>query len=483
MTPDLVEASIATLQSALARGESTSYDLVGRYLRRIDAYNTRGPCLAAYLILNPDALSTASELDEERRAKGARGPLHGIPIAVKDNYAMAGLPMTAGSAALRGLVAQEDAFVVSRLREAGAVILGKTNLHELAAGITTVGSAGGATRNPYNPERNPGGSSGGTAAAVAANLCTVAMGSDTCGSIRIPAAQCSLVGLRPSQGLTSRAGIVPLSLTQDVVGPLARSISDLAVVLDTIVGEDPNDPNTAVARNRRFGFVDALDASAIKGARIGRLDTLFSTGPADTPVADVVHAALKRAENAGAEVVAVTLPQLDSLLDLGFTVLLGEVADDLADFLRRNPTAPVRSLAELLATGCVHPEVEPVLVAAINTQRRNGSEYKAAIKSRSTLRDGLMRLMDTHKLDALAYPTIRRTAAPIGEFQDGSNAHAGANSGLPAISLPAGWTDDGMPVGLELLARPFDDERLVSLAYSLEQHGPQRRPPATTPEL
>src|SRR6185436_16036061 len=244
---DVAEATIDQPQQAMAAGQVTSAQLVDLYFARIDAYDKTGPKLNAILWLNPRARAEAEALDRERAARGPRGPLHGIPIVIKDNYDTADMPTPAGSKALDGAMAARDAFQVRKLREAGAVIVGKTNLHEFARGITTISSLGGQTRNPYDPTRNPGGSSGGTGAAVAANFAAAGMGSDTCGSIRIPAANNNLVGLRGTQGLSSRTGIVPLSSTQDIGGPIARSIPDLAVMLDAVVGADPADASTAVS--------------------------------------------------------------------------------------------------------------------------------------------------------------------------------------------------------------------------------------------
>ena len=260
---EVAEASIAEEQTAMTEGRVTSKALVQAYLRRIEAFDQHGPRLNALITLNPNALREAEALDRERAAKGPRGPLHGIPVIVKDNYSTADMQTTAGTMALLGFVPASDAFQVRKLREAGAVIIGKSNLHELASGITTVGSAFGHTRNPYDPSRNPGGSSGGTAAAIASSFAAAGMGSDTCGSIRIPSSFNNLVGLRTTKGLSSIAGIVPLSTTQDVGGPLARSVADLAAMLDSTVGEDPADPATHLSAGQsRPKFMDALNAGA-----------------------------------------------------------------------------------------------------------------------------------------------------------------------------------------------------------------------------
>lgn len=480
---NLVEQSIEQLQLEMVEGRLSARSLTQRYLDRIDAYDHQGPSLNAVTHISPDALREADALDKERVERGPRGLLHGIPILVKDNMDVAGMQTTAGSKALGGLIAEQDAFVIRKLREAGAVILGKTNLHELAAGITTVSSAGGRTRNPYDPERNPGGSSGGTGAAVAANLAAFGTGSDTCGSIRIPAAQNSLVGLRPTQGLTSLSGIVPLCARQDVVGPIARTVRDLAIALDVMVGVDENDPSTRVARGRVPQFFARLDGADVRSCRIGRLETLFGQEPGDEEVASVVRATLDQLESLGAEIVPVEIPQLVDLLDFGFNVILGDLADDLEGYLAAHEQPPIRTLAELLATGSVHPEVAPILQAATNDAIRSTPAYREAIENRARIRQLLEETLASHRLDALAYPTILRVAAPLGEAQLGSNANASADSGLPAISLPAGFDHAGHPIGLELLGPVLADAELVALAAAIERALPTRRPPSSSPEL
>lgn len=479
----LVDTSITALQQAMTQGEVTAEGLVEGYQARIQAYDSQGPELNAVRLLNPGALQEARDLDRERKQKGPRGPLHGIPILVKDNYDVAGLPTTAGSLALEGLVAEQDAFVIERLREAGVVTLAKTNLHELAAGITSISSAGGRVRNPYDTTRNPGGSSGGTGSGVAASLGAIGLGSDTCGSIRIPAAFNSCVGLRATQGVTSRRGVVPLCLTQDVVGPIARTVTDLALVLDAMVGEDAADSQTERVRGRRFGFAAALRGATLKGRRIGRLDTLFGSEPEDQAVAKVAATYLARAEALGAEIVPVEIPELIPLLDLSFSVILGELPGDLEAYLATHPSAPVKNLSELMETGLVHPEAAPVLMAAAREAIRKLDVFSEQMANREKVRDLIERQLDAAGLDVFAYPPILRTPEKLGIEQPGSNAHTSANSGLPAISFPAGFTTDGLPVGLEFLGRSFADEDLVAMAFAMEQGAPARRAPTTTPEL
>ena len=300
----------------MTAGRTTARDIAAAHLARITAYDKQGPTINALIALNPRALEDADALDRERRERGPRGPLHGIPLVIKDNYETADMPTTGGSVALAGFRPGRDAVQVAKLRAAGAVILGKTNLHELAAGIITISSLGGQTRNPYDLARTPGGSSGGTAAAVAASFAMGGMASDTCGSIRIPAANNNLFGLRGTLGLSSRTGIIPLSHTQDIGGPLARTVTDLALLLDATVGDDPADAITAGGRDRRpESFRDGLSAGALKGTRIGVLKNLFGAAPEDAEVSGIVRKALDEMKAQGAEIVEITIPGLDEVVD------------------------------------------------------------------------------------------------------------------------------------------------------------------------
>lgn len=458
VTDDERHFEIIELTSAMASGAATSEALLHACLERIDALDQQGPSLNAIAYLDPDAAENARILDRERADGRIRGSLHGIPILIKDNHDVAGWPTHAGCRGLEGLVAERDAEVVARLRAAGALLFGKTNLHELAAGITTVSSAHGATRNPYDPSRNPGGSSGGSSAAVAAGFAPVAMGSDTCGSIRVPAAHCSLYGLRVTQDMTPMQGVVPLSLTQDVLGPLARNPSDLAMVLDVIT-----EPPLATT------WTASLHDGQFKGTRIGRLTQLFDDHAEATEICAVVDRALDEMKSMGAEIIDLDLPELSNLLDENFLVILGDIANDLQGYFDAHPTAPVDSLEALFATNSIHPEVAPVIAGALSAPIRQSPEYAEAIGNRARLREEVVRAMDANRISALAYPPILRTAALLGEVQEGSNASLSANSGLPAISMPAGFSADGLPIGIELLARPREDAWLLALAQ--QWHG------------
>jgi Asp-tRNA(Asn)/Glu-tRNA(Gln) amidotransferase A subunit family amidase len=478
---DVRERSITDLQQALESRRTSADELVRRYLERVEAYDTRGPALTAMITLNPGALDEAAALDAERRERGARGPLHGIPIVIKDNFEVAGLPMTGGSLALEGFVPDRDAFMVAKLRAVGAIVLGKTNLHELAYGITSISSAGGQTRNPYDPTRNPGGSSGGTGAAVAASFAAAGMGSDTCGSIRIPAAHNNLYGLRGTAGLSSRRGMIPLSNTQDIGGPLARTVTDLAIMLDATVGPDPEDPMTLVgsARPSRT-FMGAIGESSLRRIRIAALPSLFGSAPEDAEVTTVVRGALSRLSELGAEVFDREMSDLQALMQ-GTSLITFEFKFNLLDYLARHPGAPVHSLAEILASGRYHAAVEGVFRRAEAVAARDGDAYHQALERRRTLKAAVLAFMEANQLDALAYPTIRRKAAVAGQGQAGSNCSLSPATDLPALSMPAGFTPDGLPVGLELLGRPWRDAELLTIAYAYERLAQPRRAPPHTP--
>ncbi len=480
---EVTEATITEMQAAMAAGTVSSVDLVDAYLARIVAYDRQGPRLNAIVLINPGAREEAAALDQERRDQGPRGPLHGIPIILKDNYDTADMPTTAGSVALAGFVPARDGFQVRKLRQAGAVILAKSNLHEMAMGITTVSSLGGPTLNPYDLARNPGGSSGGTGAAIAASFAAVGMGSDTCGSIRIPSSQNNLVGLRPTKGLSSISGIIPLSHSQDVGGPLARSVTDLAIVLDATMGADPDDPATSILDDyESASFSDSLDATSLRGARFGKLNALFEGRAAEGAVIRVVNEAIAHIAAQGAEVVDVTVPGLQDLTRKA-SVINYEFKHDFIDYLAANPGAPVASLTDVLERGLYHQALEARFRLRERVGTRDGADYRAALDWRTILRAAVVQVMEDNDLDALLYPTMVRRPSRIGEPQGGSNCSLAPNSGLPAITVPAGFTPDLLPVGLEILGRPLSDTGLVSFAFAFEQSTDHRRAPAVTPPL
>jgi amidase len=477
------EQSILDLQAAMQAGRVTSRGLVESYLARIQAYDQAGPRLNSIVMTNPRAREEADAMDRERLDKKVRGPLHGIPILIKDNYDTADMPTSGGALGLATLQPTADAFQVKKLRDAGAVILGKTTMHELAAGITTVSSLTAQTRNPYELFRVPGGSSGGTGAAIGASFAAAGMGSDTCGSIRIPAANQNLVGLRGTHGLSSRSGVMPLSSTQDIAGPLARSVTDLAIVLDATVGEDPADPITKESAGRiPKSYRDALSADGLKGARIGVLRTLWGTAPEDDEVAGIVRKALDGFKAQGAEVIDVAVPGLDDLLR-DSSVIADEFKFDLAAYLAKIPNAPVKSLGDILDRGLHHAELDATFRLRNQPEKKESEHYRQAMIKRRTLRAAVLATLEELRVDALAYPTLRRKPALIGEAQGGTNCQLSATTGLPAIAMPAGFTNDGLPIALELLGGAWEESKLLKYAYAWEQAAKPRRPPFSTPPL
>ena len=480
---DVMEKSIEELQRALQAHEVTSRQLVDLYLARIEAYDKQGPALNAIAVVNPRAREEADALDAERASRGARGPLHGIPVVVKDNYETIEMPTSAGSIALATFHPRRDAFQVRKLKDAGAVIIAKTNMQELASGIVTVGSRFGQTRNPYDLDRNPGGSSGGTGAAVAANFAVAGMGSDTCGSIRNPSSHNNLAGMRGTQGLSSRTGIVPLSSTQDIGGPLARTIPDLAIVLDATVGADAADASTsASAGHVPASYRAALRGDVLKGARLGVVRSMFGSAAEDQEVAGVVQKALDEIKKAGADLSDVVIPGIDDLLR-DSSMINADFKFDFAEYLAKSDDPPVRSLGEILDRGLFHSALESGFRARNAVEARESDAARRARIKRVAIRQAVESVIAEHRLAALVYPTLRRKPARIGDAQGASNCQLSAHSGLPALAVPAGFSDDGVPVGMDLLGASFTEQELLSVGYSIEQTLKLRRHPFSTPAL
>ncbi|HEY4307466.1 MAG TPA: amidase family protein [Gemmatimonadaceae bacterium] len=481
ITVDVNEATVTDLQRAMAEGRVTSVELVDAYLARITAYDHRGPAINAMIRLNPRARADAAKLDAERKAGHVRGPLHGIPILLKDNFDTKDMITSAGSLALATNQPSADAFVIAKLRDAGAVFIGKSNMQEFAAGVTSVSSLGGQTRNPYDLARYPGGSSGGTGAAIAASFATLGWGSDACGSIRLPSAFASLFGLRPSMGLFSRDGIVPIAHSQDVPGPMARTVMDLAIGLDATVGRDAHDPATSVLQSRTAPhFVDALRRDALRGAHIGIFVPYLRNGDAD--VVDTVRSAAQSLRALGATVVDVNMPDFDDVI-AGSSMAALEMKFDLAEYLARPGKPPVHSLREIIDDGLFEKGQEPRYVMIDTASARDSEAHRKVTARQAFVRARITALMDSLGLDALAYPTSVRKPALIGDPQLGVNCALSAQTGLPAITMPAGFTADGLPTGLELMGHAFSDAQLVAFAYAYEQAGSRRHPPYATPAL
>lgn len=479
---EVAEASIPQLQAALASGALTSRQLVLAYLARIAAYDQIGPSLNSIVTLNPAALAQADALDKERASKGPRGPLHGIPVLVKDNFDTLDMPTSGGALALATLQPSQDAYQVDKLRSAGAIILGKTAMHELAAGTTTISSLTGQSRNPYDLLRSPGGSSGGTGAAIAASFAAAGMGSDTCGSIRIPAAYQNLFGLRTTRGLASRTGVIPLSDTQDVAGPLARSVADLAIMLDATVGSDKRDAITAGAdAHVPKSYADALQPGSLKGARIGVLRSLFTIVPDDGDGKLVYDQAITAMRNAGAEVIEVAIPGLDEMLTESGSMY--EFVEDLRRYLAAHPGAPVASLEEIVKAGLHHDQLDKRLRDPLAGPDRSSPGYQVLLAKRTVARAATDALLTKERLDALLYPTALGRPPVIGAENIYSNCRLSVVTGLPALAIPAGFTPRGLPVGLELLGVAFAEPRLLALGHGWEQLAKPRQPPFSTPPL
>jgi amidase len=487
----LEEATISSIHAALAERRITCVQLVQAYLDRIAAYDDRGPALKAVISINDQALSLAADMDRARDGNAPRPPLHCVPILLKDNFDTADMPTTGGSVTLKASRPPDDAFVVVRLRRAGAIVIGKTNLTELARAGTTVSSLGGQTRNPYDLTRTAGGSSGGTGAAIAANFAVLGTGSDTGQSIRSPASATSLVGLRPTRGLVSRDGIIPLSPTQDEAGPITRTVEDAARMLDAIAGYDPADPITAFSAGHiPRTYTATLDREGLKGARIGLLTDYLGRDPVHAEVNAVVERAIATMKEAGATVVSVSIPDLDAITrDLNLMTFEFQPAFNryLASL---GPGAPIASFDEFVTRGEFHPSLRNTFEG--DRRVTDGTalpEYQQQLRRRAALRQAVMTAIAGHRLDAMLYPHQRRLVVPIGEEQVERNGVLSNSTGFPALAFPGGFSKPnagapiGVPIGLELLGPEWSEPTLFKLAYAFEQRAQVRRPPRSTPPL
>jgi Asp-tRNA(Asn)/Glu-tRNA(Gln) amidotransferase A subunit family amidase len=488
------EATIAGIHAAMRAHRLTCRQLVSMYLARIGAYDKKGPAINALVVVNPHALDVADSLDRRFHTGGVTGPLHCIPMIVKDNYQTTDLPTTAGSLALQGWVPKQDAFMVRRLREAGAIVLAKSNMAEFAfSPYETVSSIlPGYTRNPYALDRVTAGSSGGTAAAVTASFGAVGLGTDTGNSIRGPSSHNALFGIRSTMGLTSRAGVVPLFLSQDIAGPMARTVADAVAVFQVVAGEDPGDPVTAAAREHPVpDYAKSLDRNGLHGARIGVLHQAWNAATADSEVMAVFARALADLRRAGATVVdSVLIPSLDSIRRLQRGGNCPQFKWDLNRYLSAlgDDGPPLRSLDAIIRSNRFHPTIQ----RRLEQEERADStpETMAACRAREAFREALrgavVQAMDDQHFDALVYPTWSNPPRLIGDLNtpDGNNSpFFSPTTGFPAVSVPIGYTRKTLPAGMSLFGRPWSEPTLIRLAYAYEQETHWRRPPATTPPL
>ncbi len=487
------EWTVSQLSEAIASGEQSVLSITEAYLDRIDAIDRRGPTLRAVLEVNPDARSVASALDRERQERGPRGPLHGVPVMIKDNIDTAdGMTTTAGSLALEGTVALEDSTVARRLREAGAVILGKANLSEWANFRSERSSSGwsgrgGQVKNPYALDRNPCGSSSGSGAAVSANLCALAVGTETDGSVVCPSSANGVVGIKPTLGLISRAGIVPLAHSQDTAGPMCRTVRDAALLLGALAGVDARDPATAASADHGHAdYLPFLDADSLRGARIGVWRARFGF---HERVDAVLETALATLRDGGAELVdPIEMPSIGEIGAAEYEVLLYEFKADVNAYLaKRGPDTRYRSLAELIRFNEENADRsmpyfgQEIFLEAEAKGPLSEQAYRDALAlCRKKSRDeGLDRVLAEHRLDAIVAPTggpAWTTDLINGDHYGGGSSTASAVSGYPHITVPAGAVF-GLPVGLSFLGGPWSEPRLLGLASAFESATAQRRPP------
>jgi amidase len=501
------EATIGDINAAFDAGTLTAETLVRMCLARIDAFDRKGPSLHAVITLNPKAIDTARALDAERKTKGRRSPLHGIPVVLKDNYDTADMPTTGGSVLLDGWIPPRDAFIVEKLRGAGAIVLAKVNLSEFASG-GTYSSLGGQSHNPHDLTRTPSGSSGGTGVAVAAAYAPIGLGTDTGGSIRGPATANGVVGLKPTHGLLSRSGIIPLALSFDTGGPLARSVYDVAAALGVMTGIDPADPATKKSEGRfQTDYTTALRADALQGARIGVARDFFG---ADPDVDWVIESAAARMRTAGATLVDVRLPKwlLDVKGEFYTAVRYPEFVAQIAAYLKATGPKYPKTLAEMIERaqqinapredgGAPNPSRWTLFKRELESASVPDYQYRAVHDHGLPLVGAIVEgLFDSERLDAIVYPTASRRPAPIAAMATSGTSAASALAasgmsgtdianltGFPDLIVPAGFTSDGLPVGVSFLGRAFAEPRLLALGYSFEQLTHARRRPVHTPAL
>ena len=497
---ELEEATISDLQAKMAAGQLTARTITQQYLDRIAELDRKGPTLRYVIEINPDALSIADSLDQERKAGRVRSPLHGIPILLKDNVDTADrMTTTAGSLALAGSIPLQDSFIAAKLRAAGAIFLGKANLSEWANFRSTHSTSGwsgrgGLARNPYVLDRNPCGSSSGSGGAVAANLCAAAIGTETDGSIVCPSSANGIVGIKPTLGLVSRAGIIPIAHNQDTAGPMTRTVTDAAIMLNVLAGIDTRDPATLPSRTRgRVDYTRSLDANGLRGARIGVARTKFF-GYSD--VTDkVVNDAIDAMKSQGAVIVdPANIATAGKFDDSEFDVLLYEFKTDLNAYLASlGPKAPVKTLQEIIAFNDQHKDQEmpwfgqEIMIQAQAkgplTEKKYRDELAKNLKMSRT--DGIDATMNKYKLDAIVAPTggpAWLTDLLNGDHFTGASSTPAAVAGYPNINVPAGFSHN-LPIGISFFGRAYSEPMLIKLAYAYEQATKHRRAPQFIPTL
>jgi amidase len=497
---ELEEATFADLQAGMAAGRMTAHSITQQYLDRIQALDKQGPTLRHVLEVNPDALSIADSLDQERKAGRVRGPLHGIPILLKDNIGTADrMTTTAGSYALEGSIPPQDSFVAAKLRAAGAVLLGKTNLSEWANFRSTHSSSGwsgrgGQAKNPYVLDRNPCGSSSGSGGAASANLCAAAIGSETDGSIVCPSSANGLVGIKPTIGLVSRTGVIPISHSQDTAGPMTRTLRDAAILLNALAGIDMRDPATSASGARgRIDYTRYLDPNGLRGARIGVARAKFF-GYSD--VTDkIINDAIDGMKAQGAVIVdPANIDTAGKFDDSEFDALLYEFKADLNSYLASlGPKAPVKTLEDIIAYNNAHKDQEmpyfgqEIMIQAQAKGPLTEKKYRDAVAKnlKMSRTQGIDATMNKYKLDAIVAPTGSPpwvTDVINGDHFTGASSTPAAVAGYPNINVPAGFSHN-LPVGISFFGRAYSEATLIKLAYGYEQSSKHRRAPQFIPSL
>jgi Asp-tRNA(Asn)/Glu-tRNA(Gln) amidotransferase A subunit family amidase len=490
-TFDPSEMTIAEIHQAYRSGRLTCRRLVEAYLERIHTYDqsTKLPYrLNAIVLVNPNALAEADRLDDEFRRTRTLRPLHGIPVIVKDNYDTKDLQTTGGSLALKGSVPPDDAYQVRKLREAGAIVLAKSNMAEWAfSPYLTESSIAGVTRNPYDLERVPAGSSGGTAAAVAANFGAVGLGTDTGNSIRGPSSHNALVGIRSTMGLASRNGIIPLYLRNDIGGPMARTVEDAARVLEVIAGYDPADPITKLSEGKEpKNYTQFLKRDGLKGARLGVFRRYIDAPMTDPQIKALVAKAIEDLKAQGAVIVdPFDVPNYDELTrNIWCDTFHYDVNQYLASLGEK---AKYKSLSEIVASGLYSPYIETRLKRAVQTAPTQPSCQDLYHEPRNiAFRNAVLEAMNQAKLDAVIYPTWSNAPRKVGDLQSpaGDNSQIlSPQTGFPAITVPMGFTYGSLPAGITFLGRTFSEPELIKFVYAYEQATKHRRPPENFPPL
>ena len=487
------EATIADVHQAFRRASLTCRQLVQRYIDRIEAYDRQGPALNSIVNVNQSALAEADRLDDLLSRTGTlAGPLHGIPVVVKDQAETKDIVTTFGSIALDGYVPQHDATAIVRLKEAGAIILAKSAMPDFATSWFGFSSKSGETKNPYVLDRDPGGSSSGTGAAVAANLATVGIGEDTGGSIRLPASFNNLVGVRVTPGLISRSGMSPLVVLQDTAGPMTRTVTDAAVLLDALAGYDPKDPYTAAyaIAGHTGSYTRHLDRDGLKGARIGVLTQAFAsdTGPEAAQVNALVRAAIKRMEASGAEFVEIAMRNLTERI-VETSLYLLHSRHDIDEFLGARAELPYHRIGDIYAARKYHPALDLFeLIVKGPAHPADDPAYFRKLAARDGLQRDIVNLLARRSLVAMCFPCVQVLPPSRSEVRSGklptlsfpTNTLIASQAWMLSICVPAGFTDSGLPVGMEIVAYPYHEPDLFRLGYAFEQLTHHRKPPECT---